>query len=86
MQKPELLGEVYTKTGYDFIGWEKGGKIYSPGDTYKVTEEDQNSRKITFTAVWRQQVSLFVDGEKVVPLTVEGNATEKQVTYNLSEV
>lgn len=86
MQKPELLGEVYTKTGYDFIGWEKGGKIYSPGDTYKVTEEDQNSRKITFTAVWRQQVSLFVDGKKVVPPTVEENATEKQVTYNLSEV
>ncbi len=29
-----------------------------------------------------------MDGEKVVPLTVEGNATEKQkqVTYNLSEV
>lgn len=88
MQKPELLGEVYTKTGYDFIGWEKGGRIYLPGDTYEVTDEDRNSRKITFTAVWRQQVSLSVDGKKVVPPTVEENATEKQkqVTYNLSEV
>lgn len=86
MQKPELLGEVYTKTGYDFIGWEKGGRIYLPGDTYEVTVEDQNSRKITFTAVWRQQVSLSVDRGEVVPLTIEGNATEKQVTYNLSEV
>lgn len=80
-------GNHYRK-GYDFIGWEKGGEIYSPGDTYEVTAEDRNSKNITFTAVWRQQVSLSVDGEKVVPLIVEGNATEKQkqVTYNLSEV
>ena len=78
----------HNRKGYDFIGWEKGGEIYSPGATYEVTAEDRNSRNITFTAVWRQQVSLSVDGEKVVPLTVEENATEKQkqVTYNLSEV
>lgn len=86
--KPESNKGLHDREGYDFIGWEKGGIIYSPGATYEVTDEDRNSRNITFTAVWRQQVSLSVDGEKVVPLTVEGNATEKQkqVTYNLSEV
>ena len=80
-------GNHYRK-GYDFIGWEKGGKIYSPGATYEVTDEDRKSKNITFTAVWRQQVSLSVDGEEVVPLTVEENAIEKQkqVTYNLSKV
>lgn len=54
----------HNREGYDFIGWEKGGKIYSPGATYEVTAEDRNSKNITFTAVWRQQVSLSVDGEK----------------------
>lgn len=82
----ESNNRPHNRKGYDFIGWEKGGKIYSPGATYEVTDEDQKSKNITFTAVWRQQVSLSVDGGKVVPLTVEGNATEKQVTYNLSEV
>ena len=86
MNKPVWLNKDYTKQGYDFIGWEKGGRIYLPGDTYEVTDEDQKSRKITFTAVWRQQVSLSVDRGEVVPLTIEGNATEKQVIYNLSEV
>ena len=84
--KPESNKGLHDREGYDFIGWEKGGKIYSPGATYEVTDEDRNSKNITFTAVWRQQVSLSVDGEKVVPLTVEENATEAQVTYNLSEV
>lgn len=76
----------HNREGYDFIGWEKDGEIYSPGATYEVTDEDRKSKNITFTAVWRQQVSLSVDGGKVVPLTVEGNATEKQVTYNLSNI
>lgn len=76
----------HNREGYDFIGWEKGGKIYSPGATYEVTAEDRNSKNITFTAVWRQQVSLSVDGGKKVLLTVEGNDIEAPVTYNLSEV
>lgn len=78
-------GNHYRK-GYDFIGWEKGGEIYSPGDTYEVTAEDRNSKNITFTAVWRQQVSLSVDGKEATSLTTEKGATEAQVTYNLSEV
>lgn len=86
MQKPELLGEVYTKTGYDFIGWEKGGKIYSPGATYEVTDEDRKSKNITFTAVWRQQVSLSVDGREAFPLTAGEGAKAAQVTYNLSNI
>ena len=86
MYKPVWLGKDYTKQGYDFIGWEKGGRIYLPGDTYEVTAEDQNSRKITFTAVWRQQVSLSVDGGEAKPLTAEKDAKAAQVTYNLSEV
>lgn len=76
----------HNREGYDFIGWEKGGKIYSPGATYEVTAEDRNSKNITFTAVWRQQVSLSVDGGKKVLLTVEGNDIEAPVTYNLPEV
>ena len=86
--KPVSNKGPHDRKGYDFIGWEKGGKIYSPGATYEVTAEDRNSRNITFTAVWRQQVSLSVDGKKVVPPTVEENATEKQkqVTYNLSNI
>ncbi len=81
-------GAEYARDGYDFIGWEKGGEIYSPGATYEVTDEDRNSRKITFTAVWRQQVSLFVDGRKVTPLTAGENATEKekQASYDLSKI
>ena len=86
MQKPELLGEVYTITGYDFIGWEKGGKIYSPGATYEVTDEDRKSKNITFTAVWRQQVSLSVDGREAFPLTAGEGAKAAQVTYNLSNI
>lgn len=84
--KPDSITGSHDREGYDFIGWEKDGEIYSPGATYEVTDEDRKSKNITFTAVWRQQVSLSVDGEKVVPLTVEENATEAQVTYNLSEV
>ncbi len=76
----------HNREGYDFIGWEKGGKIYSPGATYEVTAEDRNSKNITFTAVWRQQVSLSVDGGEAILLTVEGNAIKAPVTYNLPEV
>lgn len=76
----------HNREGYDFIGWEKGGEIYSPGATYEVTVEDRNSKNITFTAVWRQQVSLSVDGEEAKPLTAEKDAEAAQVTYNLSEV
>lgn len=81
-----ITGNTHTKEGYDFIGWEKDGTIYSPGATYEVTAEDQNSRNITFTAVWRQQVSLSVDGGEAKPLTAEKDAEAAQVTYNLSEV
>ena len=83
---PQLNTGKYPKDGYDFIGWEKDGIIYSPGAEYTVTDEDRKSRNITFTAVWRQQVSLSVDGKEATPLTAEKGATEAQVTYNLSEV
>lgn len=79
-------GAEYAREGYDFIGWEKGGTIYSPGATYEVTEEDKKNRNITFTAVWRQQVSLSVDVGEVFPLTAGEGAKAAQVTYNLSEV
>ena len=82
--KPEANGQKYDREGYDFIGWEKGGTIYSPGFQYEVTPEDRNSRNITFTAVWRQQVTLSVDGGEAAPLTAEENATE--ATYNLSAI
>lgn len=81
-----ITGGTHTKEGYDFIGWEKGGKIYSPGATYEVTDEDRKSKNITFTAVWRQQVSLSVDGREAFPLTAGEGAKAAQVTYNLSEV
>lgn len=76
----------HNRTGYDFIGWEKGGKIYSPGATYEVTAEDRKSRNITFTAVWRQQVSLFVDGGEAFPLTAGEGAKAAQASYDLSNI
>ena len=79
-----ITGYTYTKEGYDFIGWEKGGKIYSPGATYEVTDEDRKSKNITFTAVWRQQVSLSVDGEKVPSQTAMESI--KEVSYDLSNI
>lgn len=81
-----ITGDTHTKEGYDFIGWEKDGTIYSPGYTYTVTKEDKKNRNITFTAVWRQQVSLSVDGREAFPLTAGEGAKAAQVTYNLSEV
>lgn len=84
--KPESNKGPHDRKGYDFIGWEKGGTIYSPGATYEVTEEDKKNRNITFTAVWRQQVSLSVDVGEVFPLTAGEGAKAEQVTYNLSEV
>lgn len=81
-----ITGHTHTKEGYDFIGWEKDGTIYLPGYTYTVTKEDKKNRNITFTAVWRQQVSLSVDGEEAIPLTAGEGAAAAQVTYNLSEV
>lgn len=84
--KPESNKGPHNRKGYDFIGWEKGGKIYSPGATYEVTDEDRKSKNITFTAVWRQQVSLSVDGREAFPLTAGEGAKAAQVTYNLSEV
>ena len=61
--KPESNKGLHDREGYDFIGWEKGGIIYSPGATYEVTDEDRNSRNITFTAAgviicgWRKSSS-----------------------------
>ena len=83
---PESNNRPHNRKGYDFIGWEKGGIIYSPGATYEVTDEDRKSKNITFTAVWRQQVSLSVDGEEAIPLTAGEGAAAAQVTYNLSKV
>lgn len=79
-----IKGDTHTKEGYDFISWEKDGKIYQPGAKYTVTEEDRNSRNITFTAVWRQQVSLSVDGKKVPSLTAKEGITA--ASYDLSNI
>lgn len=73
----------YSRSGYDFIGWYKDGTIYQPGATYQFTEEEKNKENITFTAVWRQQVTLSVD-EKEVSLEAKEGATEKSVSYDLS--
>ena len=84
--EPEANGRTYDRKGYDFIGWEKDRTIYLPGDTYKVTEEDIKNRNITFTAVWRQKVSLSVDGKEAFPLTAREGATEEQASYDLSNI
>lgn len=84
--KPESNKGPHDRKGYDFIGWEKGGKIYSPGATYEVTAEDRKSRNITFTAVWRQQVSLSVDGKKVDPLEAGEYVAAAQASYDLSNI
>ena len=77
-------GTVYSRSGYDFIGWEKDGTIYQPGYTYTVTSDDKEKKKITFTAVWRQQVTITVDGT-AVSLEAEEGATATSVAYKLSE-
>lgn len=81
-----ITGHTHTKEGYDFIGWEKDGTIYLPGYTYTVTKEDKKNRNITFTAVWRQQVSLSVDGGEAFPLTAGEGAKAAQASYDLSNI
>lgn len=81
--KPESNKGTHYRNGYDFIGWEKDGTIYQPGATYTVTSDDIEKKNITFTAVWRQQVAITIDGE-AVSLEVEEGATKKSVSYDLS--
>lgn len=72
------------RTNYDFIGWEKDGKIYQPGDTYTATAKDVTDKNITFIAVWRQQVTIKVDGA-AASLEAKDGATAMSVAYKLSE-
>ena len=79
LSKPENDRE-----GYDFIGWYKDGNLIS-GNSYTITADDVKNGKITFTAGWRQKVTITVDGT-VTSLETEEGATAKSVSYDLSKV
>lgn len=70
------------RDGYDFVGWYKDGKLLT-GDKYTITDTDVQNGSITFTAGWRQTVSLSVDGRKEALLEAGNGATAEQVTYSL---
>lgn len=70
------------REGYDFVGWYKDGKLLT-GDKYTITDTDVQNGSITFTAGWRQKVSLSVDGRKEALLEAGNGATAEQVTYSL---
>lgn len=42
---------IPTKTGYKFLGWQKGEMIYKPGDTFR------ESIGTTLTAIWEKEKS-----------------------------
>lgn len=70
------------RDGYDFVGWYKDGKLLT-GDKYTITDTDVQKGSITFTAGWRQKVSLSVDGGEAAPLEAGTGAAAEQVTYSL---
>lgn len=85
----KLNAESVTRSGYDLIGWYKNGIFLSGSDdqnyTYTFTEEDAAEGTVIFTAGWRQNVSLSVDGGEATPLEAGKDATAEQVSYDLSE-
>ncbi len=71
--------DIKDRDGYEFVGWYKGDEFLSDG-TYTVTDTDVQNGSLTFTAGWRQKVTVTVDGTK---LEVPTAATAEQVTYEL---
>lgn len=68
--------------GYDFVGWYKDGKLLT-GNKYTITDTDVQNGSITFTAGWRQTVSLSVDGGEAALLKAGNGAAAEQVTYSI---
>ena len=78
--------ENYTRDGYDFIGWYQNGLLVS-GGTYIITDEDVKNGTLTFTAGWRQKVTVNSFNADVVTapdLQENEGATATSVTYTIS--
>ena len=76
LSKPES-----DRNGYDFVGWYKDGKLLT-GDKYTITDTDVQNGSITFTAGWRQKVTVTVDGMET-KLEMQADAKAEQVAYSL---
>ncbi len=69
------------REGYDFVGWYKDDVLLT-GDNYTITDTDVQKGSITFTAGWRQKVTVTVDGTES-KLEMQADAKADQVTYSL---
>lgn len=76
----------YTRDGYEFVGWYQNGSLVS-GGTYTITDEDIQKGTLTFTAGWRQKMTVKSFNENVVSapgLQENEGATATSVTYTIS--
>ena len=69
------------RAGYDFVGWYKDGVLLTE-NKYTITDTDVQNESITFTAGWRQKVTVTVDGTEN-QLQMPTATAADQVTYSL---
>ena len=72
---------INDRAGYDFVGWYKDGVLLT-GNKYTITDTDVQNESITFTAGWRQKVTVTVDGTEN-QLQMPTATAADQVTYSL---
>jgi uncharacterized repeat protein (TIGR02543 family) len=72
---------INDRAGYDFVGWYKDGVLLTE-NKYTITDTDVQNESITFTAGWRQKVTVTVDGTEN-QLQMPTATAADQVTYSL---